>query len=56
MRQRKRKRGQFGSKKDKGSSEDRKGVLQSVGRALAGKKSEAPNAPTAADPVSATCG
>jgi hypothetical protein len=53
MRQRKRKRGQFGSKKDKGSSEDRKGVLQSVGRALAGKKSEAPNAPTAADPVSA---
>lgn len=53
MRQRKRKRGQFGSKKDKGSSEDRKGLLQSVGRALAGKKSEAPNAPTAADPVSA---
>jgi len=53
MRQRKRKRGQFGSKQDKGSSEDRKGVLQSVGRALAGKKSEAPNAPTAADPVSA---
>jgi len=50
MRQRKRKRGQFGSKKDKGSSEDRKGV---IGRALGGKKSESRDTPTAADPVSA---
>jgi len=51
MRQRKRKRGQFGSKQDKGSSEDRKGVLQSVGRALAGKKSESRDTPTAAKSI-----